>query len=64
MGELEQRIWDRVRCFSEHPWATHWELGNTGILKIHPLNPPPKQKNMNPLGCMLNLSLAACIFYF
>jgi len=46
MGELEQRIWDRVRCFSEHPWATHWELANAGILKIHPLHPPPPSKKI------------------
>jgi hypothetical protein len=73
MGELEQRIWDRVRCFSEHPWATHWELANAGILKIHPLNPPPPQaKKYEPtwvyakslIGCMhiLFLDMATTIF--
>jgi hypothetical protein len=54
-----QRIWDKVKCYWEHPWETHWELGehqwenrgtgweydeNTRILKFRPLPHPPKEE--------------------
>jgi hypothetical protein len=59
----------------EHPWATHWEHdGNTRILKIHPLTPPPppQAKKYEPtwvyakslIGCMhiLFLDMVTTIF--
>ncbi len=25
---FEQKIWDKVRCYWEHPWGTHCEVEN------------------------------------
>jgi hypothetical protein len=59
-----QKIWDKVRRYWEHPWKTHWELGehhgnnlrtwwelkNWNFSSSH--TSFPKGKKMNPLGCM------------
>jgi hypothetical protein len=49
---VEQSIWDKVRCYSEHVgeqkrnlMRTHWELDGN--------NKNPKEKQIGPLGCML-----------
>jgi hypothetical protein len=48
-----QRIWDKVRCYWEHPWGTHWEqkkhiTEHIGNKKKIPPPYPPKNKLRTP----------------